>query len=134
MILPWSNTQSHVPEQKLGIALLVLYFVQSTLGAIIHWFKPHRPGRPVQNYAHAVLGLLIIALSFYEVRLGYKGEWTKATMRRVPGSVDKLFTVWAVVSRYIFHQIVKLTESVDFSHTVLCRATFASAAVPARAR
>lgn len=45
-----------------------------------------------------MLGLLIIALSFYQVSTGYKTEWTKATRRKVPGGVNGVFIAWAVVS------------------------------------
>ncbi|KAG8979326.1 hypothetical protein FRB93_010145 [Tulasnella sp. JGI-2019a] len=31
--------------------------------------------RPLQNYGHAILGLTIISLAFYQVRLGYHLEW-----------------------------------------------------------
>ena len=60
-------------HKKWGIALLVLYLVQCSLGAIIHYVKPsswtvHKK-RPAQNYLHAVFGLLIIGLAFYQVCL-----------------------------------------------------------------
>ncbi|KAG8965029.1 hypothetical protein FRC05_003504 [Tulasnella sp. 425] len=36
---------------------------------------PAIKGRPIQNYAHALLGLFIILLSFYNVHEGYGDEW-----------------------------------------------------------
>lgn len=56
--------------QKIGLALLVLYALQLCLGMTIHFFKmPFMGGhRPPQNYFHAILGLSIIALAFYQVR------------------------------------------------------------------
>ena len=58
--------------QKFGIAIFVLYFSQPSLGAIIHWIGPQNArGRPLQNYPHAVIGLLLITLAFYRVRMGY---------------------------------------------------------------
>ncbi len=60
-------------HMKWGVAIFVLYFLQIALGAIIHYIKPKSFAitrrRPAQNYLHAVLGLLIIALSLYQVRL-----------------------------------------------------------------
>ena len=57
--------------QKIGITLLILYCIQLLLGAVIHFLKmpPSILGghRPPQNYFHAVLGLVIIALAFYQV-------------------------------------------------------------------
>lgn len=36
---------------------------------------PAIKARPIQNYAHALLGLCIIALAFYNVHEGYGYEW-----------------------------------------------------------
>ncbi|KAG9025953.1 hypothetical protein FS837_004769 [Tulasnella sp. UAMH 9824] len=36
---------------------------------------PAITGRPIQNYTHALLGLIIIALAFYNVHEGYGDEW-----------------------------------------------------------
>lgn len=36
---------------------------------------PAIKARPIQNYAHALLGLFIILLSFYNVHEGYGDEW-----------------------------------------------------------
>lgn len=36
---------------------------------------PAIKGRPIQNYAHALLGLFIILLAFYNVHEGYGDEW-----------------------------------------------------------
>ena len=61
-------------HKKWGIALLVLYAAQCSLGALIHWVKPSswtvNKKRPMQNYLHAVFGLLIIGLAFYQVSQG----------------------------------------------------------------
>ena len=64
-----SLTDTHM---KWGVALFVLYWVQVFLGAIIHFFKPSGAwlsvkGRTVQNYFHAILGLFIIGVAFYQV-------------------------------------------------------------------
>ncbi|KAF9258844.1 hypothetical protein L218DRAFT_948046 [Marasmius fiardii PR-910] len=71
-------------HKKWGVALFVLYVFQCLLGAFIHFVKPANPwpkGRGIQNYFHAVLGLLIVGLAFYQVRTGYKYEWPVATGR-----------------------------------------------------
>lgn len=71
-----------MPEQTIGKVLLVLYILQCSLGAFIHFVKIRfRFGRPPQNYAHAVLGLAIVGLSLYQIRLGYSVEWPTATGR-----------------------------------------------------
>lgn len=59
-------------HMKWGIALFVLYWVQVLLGAIIHFVKPRSfalrlRGRTIQNYFHAILGLFIIGVAFYQV-------------------------------------------------------------------
>ena len=61
-------------HKKWGVAIFALYFVQCSLGAVIHWVKPSswtvNKKRPMQNYLHAVFGLLIIGLAFYQVSQG----------------------------------------------------------------
>ena len=73
--------------------------MQVGLGAVIHWIKPKRStGRPPRNYAHAIIGLLIITLALYQVHLGYNIEWPKTTGRgHVPGIVGVAFWCWVVV-------------------------------------
>ena len=89
--------------QKFGIGLFVLYFAQLSLGAIIHWIKPHNVrSRPLQNYLHAVVGLLLVALAFYQVRTGYRTEWPTQTGRgALPKTVDDIWYIWVVVSHYM---------------------------------
>ncbi|KII84359.1 hypothetical protein PLICRDRAFT_46252 [Plicaturopsis crispa FD-325 SS-3] len=85
---------------KLGAALFALYVIQCVLGAVIHWIKPkpkpgNAPRRPPQNYLHAVLGLLIIALALWQVRTGYAYEWPETTGRGlVPNGVNVLWYIW----------------------------------------
>jgi Eukaryotic cytochrome b561 len=65
-----------------GVALLALYIAQCVLGAFIHFVKiPFGFKRPPQNYGHAILGLTILGLALYQVRLGYKEEWPNTTGR-----------------------------------------------------
>lgn len=78
-------------HKVIGLVLIGAYALQLLLGIHIHIFKPKggrqpRPiplsavgkrsnvfqlivtsGRPLQNYSHAIIGLAIIALSFYQV-------------------------------------------------------------------
>jgi hypothetical protein len=86
-------------HKRWGVVIFVLYFAQCGLGAFIHWVKPKvRKGRPPQNYAHAVLGLTIIGLAFYQVRTGYKFEWPSATgLPALPYGVEVLWYVWVVL-------------------------------------
>lgn len=80
----------------------MLYWVQCALGAFIHWVKPKRStGRPVQNYFHAIFGLFIIALAFYQVRTGYKTEWPNTTGRGdIAKGADVVWYIWVVVRSY----------------------------------
>lgn len=87
--------------QKLGLVICILYVVQCTLGAVVHFIKnPNRVRRPAQNYVHAVLGLVIIALAFAQVRSGYHSEWSAATGRgNVSNGVNIVWIIWVVVRR-----------------------------------
>jgi hypothetical protein len=55
--------------------------------------------RPPQNYVHAILGLSIIGLAFYQVRTGYKTELPNFAGIQVPKAVGVVWTVWVIVSR-----------------------------------
>ncbi|THU95506.1 hypothetical protein K435DRAFT_666290 [Dendrothele bispora CBS 962.96] len=99
-----SVSSSGVPHlnddhKKWGVAIFVLYLFQCALGAIIHFIKPkHNTGRPPQNYVHAVLGLLVIALGLYQVRTGYRTEWPVTTGRSpLPKGVDVVWYIWVVL-------------------------------------
>ncbi|KAJ7466836.1 hypothetical protein B0H11DRAFT_2047852 [Mycena galericulata] len=68
----------HDPHQKIGLALLILYLAQVSLGAFIHFVKLPRTfpgGRRPQNYLHAVLGLAIIVLASFQTHYGLWKEW-----------------------------------------------------------
>ncbi|KIJ39420.1 hypothetical protein M422DRAFT_49570 [Sphaerobolus stellatus SS14] len=88
-------------HKTIGKILLVLYVLQCSLGAFIHFFKIRaflRIGRQPQNYFHALLGLGIIGLSFYQVRLGYNQEWPNMTGRPVvPKAVTIAWIAYLVV-------------------------------------
>lgn len=94
--------QLYSTHEKLGVAIIVLYAVQCALGGIIHFVKPApKPGklrkRPIQNYGHAVLGLLTVALSFYQVRTGYRTEWPVVGRGPAPSGVNTAWIVWVIV-------------------------------------
>ncbi|KAF9648995.1 CBD9-like protein [Thelephora ganbajun] len=85
---------------RLGLAIFILYVVQVLLGNIIHLFKPKSflRRRPIQNYLHGFLGIVIIGISFYQVRIGYKIEYIEATGRDpLPKAVDIVYYVWVAV-------------------------------------
>ena len=76
--------------------------VQCALGGLIHFVKWRLTYRPPQNYMHALLGLAIIALAFYQVRLGYQTEWRISTGREEPPDVvDKIWLIWIIVRNRI---------------------------------
>jgi len=80
-----------------GLVLILLYLVQCSLGGFIHFVKPkNRIGRPPQNYGHAVLGLFIIAIAFYQVHTGYSEAWPTATDRLTPEAVNIVWILWIV--------------------------------------
>ncbi|OBZ70770.1 hypothetical protein A0H81_09411 [Grifola frondosa] len=72
-------------HKRWGIALFVLYLAQAALGTAIH------------NYAHAIFGLLIIALAMFQVRTGFRTEWPVQTGRGSIGNGANVFWyVWIV--------------------------------------
>ncbi|EIM88680.1 uncharacterized protein STEHIDRAFT_52825 [Stereum hirsutum FP-91666 SS1] len=70
------------PHKKIGLTLLILYLIQVVLGLFIHFVRMPRlfiAHRPPQNYFHAILGLLIMALAAYQVNYGLTIEWAFVT-------------------------------------------------------
>ncbi|PVF97041.1 hypothetical protein CPB86DRAFT_707983 [Serendipita vermifera] len=89
--------QLNSPHKKWGLVLVLLYIVQCSLGGVIHFFKPKKATkRPPQNYTHAVIGLLIIALSFWQVHTGLEDEWA-GMGGEVPTSIWTWWKVWIVL-------------------------------------
>jgi len=86
-------------HKRWGIGIFVLYLVQCMLGAFIHYVKKKdRIRRPPQNYFHAVVGLLVIALALYQVRTGYDYEWPTATGRGpLPPAVGVVYWIWVIL-------------------------------------
>ncbi|KAJ7252112.1 hypothetical protein B0H12DRAFT_1118540 [Mycena haematopus] len=91
-------------HKQTGIAIFGLYCAQCIVGALIHYVKPkNATRRPPQNYFHALFGLTIIALSMYQIRIGYKTEWPNYTgLGSVPSSVNTVWTLWVVVRPSIY--------------------------------
>jgi len=87
------------PHKQWGIAIFSLYLFQCAIGAFIHWVKPRNARRrPFQNYLHAVVGLLLIALALFQVRTGFAIEWPTTVGRgAAPGAVNVAWYVWAVL-------------------------------------
>lgn len=69
------NETPHLNDthKRWGVAIFVLYFFQISLGAVIHFFKipalARKNIRAPQNYFHAIVGILLISVAFYQVRL-----------------------------------------------------------------
>ncbi|KIY46781.1 CBD9-like protein, partial [Fistulina hepatica ATCC 64428] len=90
-------------HKKCGLALFILYIAQCALGLLIHWCKSaYRTRRPPHNYLHAVVGLFILALSFYQVRLGYAYEWSMVGMGLLSPSVNRAWMFWVVVMPFAY--------------------------------
>ncbi|KAG8793633.1 hypothetical protein FRC16_010874 [Serendipita sp. 398] len=85
-------------HKKWGLVIVLLYVVQCMLGGVIHHFKPARAtGRPPQNYFHAILGITIIALSFWQVHTGFDIEWESIGGEPVSKSIRAWWTAWIVI-------------------------------------
>jgi len=91
-------------HKRVGVVICVLYILQLVLGAVIHWVKPKNSRRrPIQNYAHAVVGLFIIGLAIHQVYNGYTEEWPKTTGRgSLPNGVNILFYVWMALIAVLY--------------------------------
>jgi hypothetical protein len=93
------GTHFNDDHKKWGLAIFILYLAQIGFGAFIHWVKPkNRTARPPQNYGHAVVGLAIIGMAFYQVRQGFRQEWVKITGRQPVGNAANIvWYVWVVL-------------------------------------
>ncbi|KAG8835663.1 hypothetical protein FRC17_001852 [Serendipita sp. 399] len=85
-------------HKKWGLVIVLLYVVQCILGGVIHHLKPARvTRRPPQNYLHAILGITIIALAFWQVYTGFDGEWESIGSEPVSNSIRLWWKAWIVV-------------------------------------
>lgn len=90
-------------HKKWGLVLVILYIVQCSYGGVIHFYKSAKATkRPLQNYGHAVLGLLIIALSFWQVYTGLNTEWKRVGGRYIPDSIWTWWKVWVVMISVLY--------------------------------
>lgn len=63
------------PHQKIGLSLLILYVLQLSIGAFVHFFKfpsIFNGYRPPHSYFHVFFGLSIIILAQYQVCAAHK--------------------------------------------------------------
>jgi len=103
-------------HKKLGIGLFALYFLQVGLGMFIHWVKPKVwRGRLPQNYLHAIVGLALIGLAMYQIRIGYHDEWPRLSGKgRLPRGVNVVWEVW-VVALFVLYAVGLLLLRRQFS-------------------
>ncbi|KAH8796232.1 hypothetical protein DL96DRAFT_1643983 [Flagelloscypha sp. PMI_526] len=87
-----------------GIILFAVYVVQLGIGSLIYWVKPKvLRRRPVQNYIHAIVGLFMIGLAFYQVRDGITSEFPRVASREIskPAMVAWYVLMALIVILYI---------------------------------
>ncbi|KAJ6529815.1 hypothetical protein B0H19DRAFT_1384902 [Mycena capillaripes] len=90
-------SQLNVPQSS-GSIILGLYFIQCAVGAVIHFFKPKKAKRrPIQNYFHAILGLVVIALGMYQIHTGYDEEVPNRGLGKLPAGVNVLWIIWCIL-------------------------------------
>ncbi|KAJ7608519.1 hypothetical protein DFH06DRAFT_192255 [Mycena polygramma] len=85
-------------HKRTGFGILVVYILQCLIGAIVHFVKAkHARRRPIQNYFHAILGIILIAMGMYQIRTGYSFEWPAYMGSRLPGWVNSLWIIWCIL-------------------------------------
>ncbi|KAF8507265.1 hypothetical protein JB92DRAFT_2832860 [Gautieria morchelliformis] len=97
----WSDA-----HMKMGLAIFILYFVQITLGLFSHLIKFPSSRflfhRSPQQLLHIALGLAIIGMSFYQVRLGYQVEWITFIQTIPPPSVNRAWMALVIVMPILY--------------------------------
>jgi hypothetical protein len=80
----------------------VLYVLQCLIGAVIHFLKPaDGKRRPIQNYIHGILGVLLLVLGMYQIHTGYDQEWPMYMgYGRLPNYVNILWIIWCIVRNH----------------------------------
>ncbi|KAJ6458364.1 hypothetical protein C8R47DRAFT_995270 [Mycena vitilis] len=85
-------------HKRFGTVILVLYLLQCALGAIIHFVKPKdAKRRPIQNYFHAVLGIVVIGLGMYQIHTGFDEEWPSRGLGVLSSGVNVLWVAWCIL-------------------------------------
>ncbi|KAJ7196275.1 hypothetical protein GGX14DRAFT_575090 [Mycena pura] len=87
-------------NHKARLALIiVLYVLQCLIGAVTHFLKPtDGKRRPIQNYIHGILGVLLLVLGMYQIHTGYDQEWPMYMgYGRLPNYVNILWIIWCIV-------------------------------------
>ncbi|KAJ6487367.1 hypothetical protein C8R47DRAFT_1320634 [Mycena vitilis] len=85
-------------SQRTGFGILVVYILQCLIGAVVHFVKAkHARRRPIQNYFHAILGIILIAMGMYQIHTGYNFEWPAYMGSRLPGWVNSLWIIWCIL-------------------------------------
>ena len=91
------------------------------MGAAVH-FRPPKQGekRPIQNYVHAVLGLLIIALGLYLIKQGGE-EWmqTMEIQLPLPSWSGSLYLMQVIVRHRLIHGPSFLSDAALQSFPIL---------------
>ncbi|KAJ6529650.1 hypothetical protein B0H19DRAFT_1082764 [Mycena capillaripes] len=57
----------------------------------------HGERRTIQNYLHAVLGLILISLGIYHIHSGYAQEWPNTGLGKMPDGLDVVFLLWCIM-------------------------------------
>ncbi|RDB30646.1 hypothetical protein Hypma_005765 [Hypsizygus marmoreus] len=93
-------------HQKTGLSLLVLYVVQLLLGLVVHFLKLpwFRGRRPLQNYVHVLLGLVIFIVAAFQVHYGLYTEWNVALggLHKVPQSAKNAWLAFIIIFWFLY--------------------------------
>jgi hypothetical protein len=106
-------------HQQVGLVLLVLLGIQISLGILAHHlFNPDRVRRPIQNIAHLLLGILLVALGFFNIVAGISW-WHVAGSRSTPTAVKAIIYVLmaAIVCAYLAGLVLLVRDRRRASHS-----------------
>ncbi|KAJ7663192.1 hypothetical protein DFH06DRAFT_1128525 [Mycena polygramma] len=53
--------------------------------------------RPIQNYLHAVFGIVVIGLGMYQIHTGFDEEWPARGFGTLSAGVNVLWVVWCIL-------------------------------------
>ncbi|TCD67202.1 hypothetical protein EIP91_000378 [Steccherinum ochraceum] len=113
-------------HKKWGLAIFILYWIQLAIGVLIHFVKPRfgfrLGGRPLQNYFHAILGLFILAASFYQVRYGFRVEYPLQSGRgKVGNGANIVWWIWVFLIPVVYFAGVALLIRRQYRQEALAR-------------